>query len=474
MNIRKKFLMFGLLLYLTIGGLRFASFDYFKTSSFMAYNNDTFYWTWCALQLAEHGKVDFFDTRLFSNLQNPYFQGCFFSPGYTFIALILFKIFGITILPLQIVLFLAYLLTLILVYEILKYLFNDRFVRNMTFLVFVLNPYSLLFSFAVRPDTLAFLFAVLSALFALKSKTLLSALSFITSVLVFKQNYVILLFVIIYFLFLSIKLKGNVRKLRDVIAPLLKFIIPIALIFAVYYFTIYLYVKTNFPEMVEYLSKSNTSTLSSYLKTDRFHLLIYMPFYFGMPSLIGMIYFMGTILTLPITGGIAEIVQRRALTHLFLMIGIGEISSKMKNLGRIFITFTVIYTILISIHLVIADFKAAYKENEYMREIIKLGEKNLICSMNSPASGFTAYLFHQNTNLIYRFDKNLATDLSTCDIIYVPDVRINQLLNNKFYPLFYNKVKILQVPSHRKYFKESLRFTLDLFLNRLKNPQVRE
>ena len=413
------YLFLGLSFYIFLFLLRFLKFEFFISSSWISYNNDAFYWSWCAKELAEKGHVDFENPALFSNGRNLYFQGCFFSIGYTLILLTIFKLFGINLRIVQVLIFLIMVINLKLFYDILMRISNDKFVAGFVFLILIINPFTTIFSFKIRPDPFALMFILLSIKSALNGRALASATSYFIGVFLFKTNYFILIFVILHFLFKSSKNKIN---------SMLKFLTNTALFSTIYLISVYLPIKETFPQMIDYLMRSNSIPLNRTLSIKVSHLSAFLPNYLGLISTIGILMYLGTLLIYPLNRRVFPIEGARSFTFLLAILGLAELSNKIKFFKKI-LPFLFIAYLPISFAFLEKDFIQTKIENELSKKIISEAKTKRICSSNTPVSGFLLVFYptqlnkQESKNLAYKFIFSSGeidiNNISDCDIILV-------------------------------------------------------
>ena len=187
---------FSLVLSITVITINFVvrvfTLSYFLTSDvFHASNIDTFLWSYCAYEFANRGYVSKqlenyieFSTEIL-NPMRPYLQGCYFSQGYTLIAYSFFKIFG----NLYFMTYLNFALTLIsifLMYLILKRSYDDPLVNSIILLLSTLNTYVLIFALKIRPDIFSFVFALFAWYLIILRKYILASLFLSISAFLFK------------------------------------------------------------------------------------------------------------------------------------------------------------------------------------------------------------------------------------------------------------------------------------------------
>ena len=412
-------LIIGLLFYGALFIYRYHQFPYFISSSYFAFNNDAFYWSWCAKELVENGYVDFDNPALISEGRNPYFQGCFFSPGYTAIAYLTFKMFGINLRLLQIIIFIVMLINLILFFRILLKWTNDPFITSFVFFLFVMNPYITSFSFAIRPDPFALTFILLSILRTLEKKPLNSSLFFIIGAFIFKQNYLALVGLPVYFLI------KKASSWEEKIKLTIKFLIPLFITALLYYFIVYSYLQTAFPDMLQYLSKSNTIPLLKALKADKFKLAFNLPLIIGLFSCTGMVYLMGLFATFIFNFRIIPPLAKRSFNPIFLHFGLAELALRFKFFRKSLPFLTILY-LPVSFAFLQADFKYTDLETKLSMKIINYAnEGKKICSTNAPSGGYLLSFYTHEGNLkknltfkfIYKITPNNLKLLSDCEVV---------------------------------------------------------
>jgi len=228
--------------------VRVFTLPYFLTSDFFhASNIDTFLWSYCAYEFANRGYVSKelenyieFSTEILNPIR-PYLQGCYFSPGYTLIAYSFFKIFG----NLYFMTYLNFALTLIsifLMYLILKRSYDDPLVNSIILLLSTLNTYVLIFALKIRPDIFSFVFALLAWYLIILRKYILAGLFLSISALLFKFQ------MITWVLPLSFIVWSYSRNFKDIF----KFFVS-SFAFLPLYLILFLYAKINDPGLVDFL-----------------------------------------------------------------------------------------------------------------------------------------------------------------------------------------------------------------------------
>ena len=417
-------LIYGILLV-----IRMVSFNYSFVSATYGFNTDTFYWSWCAKELYEDGTVDFNDPSLFSEGKDPYFQGCFFGTGYTLITLITFYLFGVNLLPMHVLIFLMNLLNLYLMYRIMEHESKSEFSALIAYSIFFLNPYMLLFSFAVRPDTFALTFSLLSLYAAIRGRGITSSVLFSIAIFLFKFNMVVWIFVILYYLLRT----GN--RVRN----LLRFSVPLLVATLLFYITVYRYVQNHFPEMVAFLSSANLVSLRDFISgifSDRFHLMAKFPLLAGLFSPVGVAYVLGCFIMFPMRLKVVPLLPQRSFAPLILPLGVAHLLDRTgdRPIVRVLALSTVAYALLVSVVLTYADFRVNRLQDLYARKIVSMAESGRrVCSSNIPINGFLLYFYNNNSrkpfshNLTYRFIREMKGDTTGCDVVLsdmpIPSVR---------------------------------------------------
>jgi len=169
--------------------------------------------------------------------------------------------------------FLIGILDIIFMFLILKAFNFSNWTKSIILLSSVISPYMLFSSLKIRPDNLAFLFALISLYLSLRNKPILSAISFSFSIFGFKIQFLSWLFIILFF---------N-RK------HLIKFLITFLVFSFIYYIFFFDYQKFLFFGKFG----TNASSLFEFYKNITYQT----PFSFlGFFSHIGLLYILGILI----------------------------------------------------------------------------------------------------------------------------------------------------------------------------------
>ncbi len=361
--------------------VRVFTLSYFLTSdAFHASNIDTFLWSYCAHEFANRGYVSKelenyteFSTEILNPIR-PYLQGCYFSPGYTLIAYVFFKIFG----NLYFMTYLNFTLTLIsifLMYLILKRSYDNLIVNSIILLLSTLNTYVLIFALKIRPDIFSFVFALFAWYLIILRKYILAGLFLSISAFLFKFQ------MITWVLPLSFIVWSYSRNFKDIF----KFFVS-SLALLPLYLLLFLNAKINDPGLVDFLYVSNATTIQTNLVgiLNKFRSPYEIIICISLFSPTGLFYILSSLPT--------QIFPPRAFQSVFIvpfgLTYVHKFLRRFPKMSKVFIFFTlplVILRITFDLYLTSVDYSICRNEENYLyTRIIDLSESRKVCQVPFP------------------------------------------------------------------------------------------
>jgi hypothetical protein len=361
--------------------VRVFTIPYFLTSDFFhASNIDTFLWSYCAYEFANRGYVskELENYTEFSNEilnpMRPYLQGCYFSSGYTLIAYSFFKIFG----NLYFMTYINFVLTLIsvfLMYLILKRSYDNPIVNSIILLLSTLNTYVLIFALKIRPDIFSFVFALLAWYLIILRKYILAGLFLSISVFLFKFQ------MITWVLPLSFIVWSYSRNFKNIF----KFFVS-SFAFSPLYLILFLYAKINDPGLVDFLYASNTLPIQTNLLgiLSKFRSPYEIIMCISLLSPTGLFYILSSLTT--------QIFPPRAFQSVFIvpfgLIYVHKFLRRFPKMGKVFIFLSLLFVILritFDLYLTSVDYSVCRNEENYIyTRIIDLSENGKVCQVPFP------------------------------------------------------------------------------------------
>ncbi len=361
--------------------VRVFTLPYFSTSDvFHASNIDIYLWSYCAYEFANRGYVSKelenyteFSTEIL-NPMRPYLQGCYFSPGYTLIAYSFFKIFG----NLYFMTYLNFALTLIsifLMYLILKRSYDDPLVNSIILLLSTLNTYVLIFALKIRPDIFSFVFALLAWYLIILRKYIPAGLSLSISAFLFKFQ------MITWVLPLSFIVWSYSRNFKDIF----KFFVS-SLALSPLYLILFLNARINDPGLVDFLYVSNATTIQTNLLDilSKFRRPYEIIMCISLLSPTGLFYILSSLPT--------QIFPPRAFQSVFIvpfgLIYVHKFSRRFPKMGKVFIFLAIPFAlsrIVFDLYLTSVDYSICRNEENYLyTRIIDLSENGKVCQVPFP------------------------------------------------------------------------------------------
>ena len=262
--------------------------------------------------------------------------------------------------------FLIGILDIIFMYLIVKEFNFLNWTKNIILLSSVISPYMVFSSLKIRPDNLAFLFALISLYLSLKNKPILSAISFSFSIFGFKIQFLTWFFVILFF---------NRKRL-------IKFLITFFLFGFAYYLFFFDYEKFIFFGRFG----TNVSNVFEFYKNITYQT----PFPFlGFFSHIGLLYMLGILMPIFYNFSIFPPFPLRSLYSNFILnLSAGFLLEKNKFFRKIGILFLIIQLVIL-IYKFILDIWGLKIENNLYKTIYNL---KYVCSREFPAE---IYVYHK-------------------------------------------------------------------------------
>jgi hypothetical protein len=354
-----KLTLFACISLLTLNFIiRIMSIKYLIISDMQSGACDYAWWLYCASELAQKGYVDFYMQNYITNIHT-YLQGCFFGFGFTLLAFIIFRLFG-NIYPMFFVNFFVLIISVYIMYLILKKSSDNKLINSLILIVSCLNTYIFTFALKIRPDIFALFFALLSWYLIVKNRYVLAGFSFSISVYLFKFQMITWLLPLIFVLY------KKEKSLRSIIS----FLLPMLSLFP-FYLINFLYVKERFPGMVYHLSHSNTYGVFMNIKMILRSIINLTDIAFALfiVSPTGLLYFINS---LPF-----QVIPERSLQMIFLLpYSIIYVYEKLRIFFPMVLISSVIQ-ILTNLYFVYFDYYVAksYEEKFYNKvlEISKTG-----------------------------------------------------------------------------------------------------
>jgi hypothetical protein len=361
--------------------VRVFTLPYFLTSDFFHGSNiDTFLWSYCAYEFANRGYVSKelenyieFSTEIL-NPMRPYLQGCYFSSGYTLIAYSFFKIFG-NLYFMNYINFVLTLISVFLMYLILKRSYDDPIVNSIILLLSTLNTYVLIFALKIRPDIFSFIFALLAWYLIILRKYILAGLFLSISAFLFKFQ------MITWVLPLSFIVWSYSRNFKNIF----KFLVS-SLALSPLYLILFLYAKINDPGLVDFLYAYNTAPIQANLVDilNKFRSPYEIIMCISLLSPTGLFYILSSLPT--------QIFPPRAFQSVFIvpfgLIYVHKFLRRFPKMGKVFIFLALPFVLsrtVFDLYLTSVDYSICRNEENYLyTRIIDLSENGKVCQVPFP------------------------------------------------------------------------------------------
>ena len=407
----RNFFIFLIAVYFLLIIFKISLFKY-TFSEFRGWSEDGFLWSYCALELSKKKNPDLipnfhFQVGYVSNLEIPAYLVGFLSPIFTLILFIFFKIFK-SVYPFHIFLFFISLLDFYLIYKILKAFSISEESKIYALASIFFSPLFLIFSFKLRPDALALFFSLLSILFILRKKFIISSILFSISVFGFKIQSIIWIFFLLYL----------IRQVKGI----LLFLVFFSFSFIIWFYFFYLPISSKYPLLITYLLYSNTISVF-----DLKRLFLNQNYLISLAQIIGIFHIYGILYLLGCFQyifylRISEIIPPRSFNSIILNFSFAHIYHKLTKFKNI-LKFILLFQITLNILFFLFDLRINLDNDRFYRKLERItrNENIKVCSYLRQ-SNFYLYLFHPNReNLIHFFSRRLS-NYKNCDVMTYHDM----------------------------------------------------